>query len=88
MKRHQLKLSSTTLAVFQMFLVMENLTDRTTNALCLSGEKKKNMAVTHCPRAQEESKEREKSYIPLLLPVDSNLSFKMAHTKNQRRLAN
>lgn len=39
--------------------------------------------------AQEEGKqEKEKSYIPLLLPVDSNLSFKMARTKGQQRLAN
>lgn len=70
-----------------MFSEMENFTEKTTNALCMSGDKKKK-AVTHCPRTEEESKEREKSYIPLLLPVDSNLSFKMAHTKKQRRLAN
>lgn len=42
-----------TLKNFHMFLIMENLTDKTTNALCLSGDKK---AVTHCPTAQEESK--------------------------------
>lgn len=74
------------------FSAIANSTDKTTNAFCLSGGKKEKTkrkeAVTHCPRAREESKEREKSYIPLLLPVDSNLSFKMAHTKNQRRLAN
>lgn len=67
---------------------MQKFTNKTTNVLCQLGKKG---AIKQCPRAQEESKrekEREKSYIPHLLPVDSNLSFKMAHTKDQRRLAN
>lgn len=59
------------------------VTNRTTFGL--SGEKG-HCALFHSSRRRQTVK--EKSYIPLLLPVDSNLSFKMAHTKKQHRLAN
>lgn len=77
-----LKLSFTVL--FSDVFSYVNLTSKTTNAFCLSGEKR----LSHTVQELKTKAKREKSYIPLLLPVDSNLSFKMAHTKNQRRLAN
>lgn len=64
---------------------MENLTDKKNKCILSVRWKKGRYTV---PALKKKANEREKSYIPLLLPVDSNLSFKMAHTKNQRRLAN
>lgn len=66
--------------------VMENLTSKTTKAFFLSGERRVPCTVPELKKKAKKGK--EKSYIPLVLPVDSNLSFKMAHTKDQHRLAN
>ena len=68
-------------------LLMENIIDKMTNTFCLSGEKRLSCTALEFEKKGQRTKDREKSYIPLL-PVDSNLSFKIAHTKNQHRLAN